>query len=56
MNPQQLKQARDWIKDCIGTWRDIESDEEVDELTDAEVLKGIERHYCGGVAAFIEVC
>lgn len=52
MNSEQLSQARDWIKECIPCFRDLESEEDVDELTDAEVERGIEKHYDGGIAAF----
>jgi len=41
--------ARDWIADC--GWADLDTDGAA-ELTDAEVLRGVERHYEGGLRAF----
>jgi hypothetical protein len=56
LNAEQLRLARDWIKDCLGTFRDLEDEEEIDALTDTQVIKGISRHYSGGIQAFIEAC
>ena len=52
MNQAQLEQARAWIKDCLGTWRDLESEDDVDECSDREIERGVERHYSGGIAQF----
>lgn len=43
--------ARYWISDC--TWADLAS-EDVAELSDEDVLRGIDTHYDGGVRAFAE--
>lgn len=43
--------ARDWISDC--TWSDL-APEDVAELSDEEILRGIEQNYDGGLAAFEE--
>ena len=56
LNPAQLEEARDWIKDCLGSWRELETEEDVDELSDSQVIKGINKHYCGGLEAFKESC
>jgi hypothetical protein len=45
-----LGAARDWIADCW--WADLDSDD-VDELTDREVIDGIRYHYAGGWPAFV---
>lgn len=41
-----LREARDWIADC---W----PHEETGDLTDAQVIEGVNRHYEGGWAAFV---
>lgn len=46
LTSQQLTEARDWIADC--TWTD-----DVSQLTDSQVTRGIARHYSGGIAQFI---
>ena len=43
--------AREWISDC--TWSDLDP-ERLAELSDDEILKGVERHYDGGLEAFEE--
>lgn len=48
--PETIREMRDWIADCV--WQDLHEDE-VDDLTDEQVVRGVARHYCGGVAAFI---
>lgn len=39
---------KDWIADCV--WLD---EDELDEWTDLEVIRGVHRHYEGGIEAFI---
>jgi hypothetical protein len=39
---------RGWVSDC--QWDD---DVDADDLTDAEVVSGVQRHYDGGVAGFL---
>lgn len=46
---QQIQQARDWIGDC--QWAD---EFEVDELTPAEVMAGVEAFYDGGWKQFVK--
>ncbi|MEH1995900.1 peptide ABC transporter substrate-binding protein [Nostoc sp.] len=50
LTPNQLLEARSWIKDCCP-WGDLD-EEEVDGLTDDEVTAGIARHFEGGVSKF----
>lgn len=50
-NPELIKQMRDWVKDC--EWSDIGDESDVDELSDMEILKGIQRNYDGGIKEFI---
>jgi hypothetical protein len=51
LTPKQLLLARDWIKDCCPGWCDLDK-EEVNELTDTEVTRGIRRHFSGGISEF----
>ena len=48
VTPEILAAMRAWIEDC--TWTDLD---DASELTDAEVLRGVQRNYVGDVAAFI---
>lgn len=50
LTPEQLLEARNWIKDCCP-WLDLQADQ-VDEMTDREVIAGIQQHYDGGIIAF----
>ena len=52
LTSEQLIEARDWIKDC--KWEDIYCDEDVDEMSDAQVEAGIAKYYDGGIQAFIQ--
>ena len=54
ITPKHIEEARDWIKDCMGGWRDLESEDDVDDLTDNEILRGVQKHYNGGLAQFIK--
>lgn len=51
-NPELLKQMRDWVKDC--QWGDVYDESDVDELSDIEILKGVDQHYDGGIKQFIQ--
>ncbi|MEH2050917.1 peptide ABC transporter substrate-binding protein [Nostoc sp.] len=51
LTPNQLLEARDWIKDCCP-WGDLHDEEQVDELTDDEVTTGIARNFSGGISQF----
>jgi hypothetical protein len=45
---EYLAEARQWITDC--RWRDERED--LAELTDTEVMRGIDQHYQGGWSGF----
>lgn len=49
LTPEELTAARGWLEDCA--WGDLEPSE-VAALSDSEVIRGISRHYCGGVPQF----
>lgn len=53
VNQETLKAMRDWISDCIGCWDDVTDEDDVEALTDDQVIDGIERHYSGGVDGFV---
>lgn len=44
----EIEQAHAWIADC--EWSDLDAD---DELSDAEVVRGVARHYDGGWEQFL---
>ena len=52
ITPDVIKQMRDWIKECLP-WPDLETEEEVDDLSDAEVIKGVKTHFDGGIEGFL---
>jgi hypothetical protein len=54
LSPRELKLAREWIKEC--SWREEYTEDEIDELSDQAVEKGVDRHFSGGVAEFKETC
>jgi len=56
LSPELLQEARGWILDCKGDWRDIHSKEDVNSLTQAEIEAGLEVHYSGGLQGFIANC
>jgi hypothetical protein len=44
----QLAEARNWIFDCF--------EDAPEDITDDEVIAGVERHCCGGWAGFLDLC
>ena len=46
----QIREARGWIADC--GWPDM-TRTAVRRLTAAQVVAGVQRHYCGGWAQFV---
>jgi hypothetical protein len=48
--PAVLTAARGWIADCA--WGDLSETDDVADLTDLQVVAGIEQHYDGGWAQF----
>jgi hypothetical protein len=48
MTNTEIAEARSYLSD--RTWAD---DVDIDELTDTQVVAGLERHYAGGIAQFI---
>ena len=53
--PELIKAMNDWIKDC--QWGEDEfSDNWLGELSTLEKVKGINRHFDGGIKSFIIDC
>jgi hypothetical protein len=53
LTSDELKQAREWLKDC--QWRDLEAGD-VDDMPDETVERGVAKHYDGGLAEFRKNC
>jgi hypothetical protein len=47
---QIVQDARNWVEDC--QWG--EDPEVIESLPDENILKGVDRHYEGGLAAFLQ--
>lgn len=54
LNQSQLAQTREWVKDC--QWGENFEEDEIDALPASQIEKGIEKHYDGGLKAFINDC
>lgn len=52
LTPEQLKQAREWLADCV--WGEGEID--FNELPDSTIVRGIARHWDGGLVDFLRCC
>ena len=50
-HPDIIKQMRDWIADC--QWDDLPDEDAVNDLSDEEVLKGVQQNYDGGIRDFL---
>lgn len=50
-SPEAMEEMRDWVKDC--QWGDI-TEEDIDEMSDEEIIKGIKKHYSGGLKGFLQ--
>lgn len=46
---QIIKDARDWVEDC--QWDDQES---IGSYGDFQILRGVDRHYDGGLSQFLK--
>ena len=51
---EQISAMRDWAKDC--QWAEDQGTEFIDELTDLQVIAGVEKHYDGGLEQFVIDC
>lgn len=56
LTSEEILKARDWMVECADCliWRDIRDSDDVRQLTDEEVVKGIRKHY--GIQEFKRDC
>ena len=50
-HPELMKAMRDWVKDC--QWGDVQDETDVDEFSDVQIIRGVQKFYEGGVRQFI---
>lgn len=53
VSQKQIQDARSWVSDCLGGWTDLEDEDDISDLSDQELLTGVDRHYCGGIESFL---
>lgn len=53
-SPEQISAMRDWAKDC--QWAEEQGSEFIDELTDLQIIAGVEKHYDGELEQFVKDC
>ncbi|PHJ59560.1 hypothetical protein VF14_08770 [Nostoc linckia z18] len=41
LTEHQILNARDWLKDCSGSYLDIQEPSDVDNFTDDEIVNGL---------------
>ena len=51
ISPEVVRDMRDWAAECV--WNDSD---DLDEMDDITVIRGVNRHYDGGLAAFMADC
>ncbi len=49
-SPDVIKYMREWLSDCV--WADMDAEDFAD-LSDAVIVRGVAKHYAGGVAEFL---
>jgi hypothetical protein len=50
-HPQVLKDMREWVKDC--QWGDVHDETDIDEMSDEQILRGVNQYYDGGIKQFM---
>ena len=50
VTPDQIAAMREWVADC--SWGDMD-EESLAELTDEQIIRGVNKHYDGGIRAFL---
>lgn len=48
-----LREARGWVADCFGDEVDLISGVTVGDLSDGEIIAGVDCHYAGGWDGFV---
>ena len=51
LTPEIIQHMRNWVSDC--SWKDL-GGEELNELSDEIIARGVERHYEGGIKEFLK--
>ena len=51
-HPDIINQMRDWVKDC--QWGDVADESDVDDFSNEQIVKGVQKYYDGGVKAFLK--
>ncbi len=46
-----IKIMREWVSECAGSW--VEDEEEIEEMSDMQIVRGVQRHFDGGLDAFM---
>ncbi len=48
--PEQIAAMREWVADC--QWGDMDP-EDLASLSDEQIIKGVNKHYDGGIREFL---
>lgn len=51
VSKEVMTEMRQWVAEC--QWRDVVDQDDADELTDKQVLRGVAKHYSGGIEQFL---
>ncbi|MFM7440361.1 MAG: hypothetical protein ACKO2V_17485 [Snowella sp.] len=54
LTQEEIEEAKAWILDC--QWLDIHSEDDLDDLSNEEIEKGIDKHFDGGIEQFKRNC
>lgn len=54
LSDKELIAAKEWIGEC--QWAENYEDDEIEELSQAAIEKGINKHYAGGLIQFKKDC
>jgi hypothetical protein len=51
MTPTMIREAKSWLSDLL--FADVD-EEDIEEMSDLEIVQGVARHYDGGIEQFIK--
>lgn len=54
LTQEEIEEAKAWINDC--QWRDIGVYLDVEDLSNEEIERGIDKHFNGGLEEFKRTC
>jgi hypothetical protein len=49
ITPEVISAMREWVSDC--SWG--EGPEEIEEMSDTQIVRGVARHFDGGIEEFL---